>query len=1062
MISYLLRWKRAFIALACLAPCCMAQTAVAKEPVESFLDGLRRLEMHDVAVIYLESLNKRANLSPELKAILPYEEGISLVAGSRSVFDPALRNKQLDTAVAKFTQFIKDNPKHPRAAMANTQMGNVLVERAKVEIERSQKPINAAKKGEMVEASRKYFAEAQKTFENADKQFEASLEKFPKVIDKKTEYALYEERDQVRMDYMQAKLFAASVVYEYAHAFDPKDPKHKELLLESAKRYEKINERWRSYVAGLFALMWAGRSYQEIGDRKKALGLYNELLNLDASGDELVNSLIAQTLRLAISCWIHESEKQYDEAIKQGDAWVEKTRNDKTVDGLGVHWMLCEANYLKAQGMKVGDKKEDQVAKKKILATALKHAKIVAGFENEFRKPAQSRVAELSGVEGPADGPPTNFAEARERAQAALENAQVFDNQYKEAKTDKEKTDLAAKRNADQKKAMGYFEMAMNLRHKSEEPIPVDMVNRIRHILCFLNFQRQNYYDAALLGEYLAQRYPSYTGSKQAAKIALASYVFSYNIESPNRQTDMDSIERVANLIVNRWKGEPEADEALMKLSDIHLSADKTDEAIKALAGISEKSPLRSLADTKAGHVLWSQYIRMSKGIEGELPPEVAQKRKEAETLLLKGVPAMRKLVTAENPPTGTLLTSEVSLSQLFIETNRAPDAVKILETKPMGLLELVDKNDPVTKSGILRGETYKAALRAYVSVNRSDDAEKMMKALDQEYSSKEDADRLTRIYVTLGKELERQLSELPEDQKVERAALLDSFEKFLTRITKRPGNNFGTLNWIAETFYALGAGTESRGQPTKESKSYFAKSSDAFNRIIAEMEKDDKFGPQNTATSPNLRDQHKIRLQVKLAVCTRRAGDFDNAIKQLGKILDANPMMLEAQLEAAYSLQAWGASDTAKYKAAMIGDLKKTDAKTKRVSNLIWGWSHMSILMQKSAAKNKALMGYFHEARYNLNYCRYLRAVAEKVPDAKKDLLDSAEKDILTIARLYPDMGGDEWGSRYRKLYSNVMQLNNRTPTSLDAAMAAARKATLEATGSAKAPPAPPKSEGG
>jgi hypothetical protein len=173
---------------------------------------------------------------------------------------------------------------------------------------------------------------------------------------------------------------------------------------------------------------------------------------------------------------------------------------------------------------------------------------------------------------------------------------------------------------------------------------------------------------------------------------------------------------------------------------------------------------------------------------------------------------------------------------------------------------------------------------------------------------------------------------------------------------------------------------------------------------------------------------------------------------------------MLEAQMEAAYSLQAWGATETEKYKTAMLGDGKRVDAKSKKPEKLIWGWSHMSILMQKSAAKNKALLIYFHEARFNLNYCRYQRALAEKTPDPKKELLDSAENDILVIARLYPDLGGDDWGARYRKLFQNITQLNNKKDTSLDAVVAANRKAVTDATKGATgtAPPPPPKGTSG
>lgn len=1026
-----------------------ASPAVAKEPVERFLDRLRGLEMHDMSVMYLESLRSRPNLDPDLKAKLPYEEGVSLMAGARSTFDPPTKLKMLDQAVARFQEFIKANPKHPRVAMANTQTGNILVERAKVDLEKSKKPINAAQKDTLVSNSRKLFDDARKVFEEAEKQFEAKEKEYPKLIDQKTEPKLFEERAEVRQDYMQSRLFAASVLYEYAKTYDPKDPKFKELMTESAKRYESIADRWRQYVAGLYALMWAGRNWQEMGDRKKALALYGQLLAMEPQGDTVVEALLAETLALSISCWIHPEEKLYDEALKQGEAWLGKTRNDKTAEGLGVHWMLSEANFLKAGTIKANSEKKEELAqRKKLEIAALKHAKIVASFENDYRKQAQERVANLSKVDMTA-GPPKTFADARERAQEAVENSQVFGNEIKDAKTEKEKVDLAKKKSDAEKQALKLFQLALALKNQSEEPVPIDLVNRIRHVMCYLNFQQQNYYDAAVIGEFLAQRYPSSPGAKQAAKIALACYVYTFNV--PGNQTpqfDIGQMEKLSRLIVERWKGEPEADEALMKLADIYLNSGRIDEAIEALGQITEASPIRPLANTKAGHALWSQYIRQSKSIEGPLPPEVAKLRTDAEAMMKKGIPEMRKQVNAENPPSMTLLTSEISLTQLYVETGRAPEAIKLLEMKPMGLLEMA-AHESTKGAGVLRGETYKSGLRAYVSVGRPDDAEKMMNALDKEYAG-EDAAKLTRIYVTLGKELERQLADLPEEKKAERKTLLGSFEKFLSRITQRSqGNTYATLNWIAETFYALGKGTEARGQPTPDSKAYFGKAVDAYKKILAEMEKDKAFGPQNSAEAPNAREQNTVRLRVKLANCTRRMGEFESSVATLKKIISENPTMLEAQLESAYTYQAWALVDPTKYKEAISG-VYETNTKTKKQDRVIWGWAHMSTIMQKSGARNPGLMHYFHEARFNLNRCRQLRSAGKPADEKKKDL-EGAENDILVIARLYPDLGGPDWAPLYKKLFSEIRTALSKQGT-LEMEQAKMTK-PASATGTATAP---------
>lgn len=754
--------------------------------------------------------------------------------------------------------------------MANTQMGNILVERAKVDFEKSKKPMNAAQKEALLTSSQKYFEDARKVFEEAEKQFEAKEKEYPKLIDQRAEAKLFEERAEVRQDYMQSRLSAAGVLYEHAQVLDKKDPKYQELLTDSAKRYEAIFDRWRQYVAGLYALMWAGRNYQDLGDRKKALGLYSQLLALDPTGDEVISALVAQTLQLAITAWIHPDARQYDEAIKRGEESIAKVKHDKTVEWLRVHWVLSEAYAQKADTIEFSPEKEDQANRKKLLAAALQHAKLVASFENENRKSAQERVAKMGGLAA-AEGPPKTFADAHKQAQDAVESSEILANELKEAKSDEAKVDISKKKNAEDVRALGLLRLALQLKDQNEEPAPVDLVNRIRYRMCYLNFRQQKFYDAAVIGEFLGQHYPASPGAKQATRIALACYVHTYNLpDNPSQTFDLRQIEKVAKLIVDRWQGETEADEALMILAKTYLHAGRVDEAIAWLGQIHPNSPVRPLADTSAGYALWSQYMRQSRLVRGSLPPEIIRLRIDAEALMKRGISETRKQANAEAPPSLMLLTSEISLAQLYLETGRTPEAIQLLEWKPMGLLELAT-HDVTKGAAVLRGEIYKAALRAYVNIGRPDDAEKVMNALDKEYPG-EDEVRLTQIYVTMGKGLERQLRDPREVGKTEQAALLDTFERLLIRIARRnQGNTYATLNWIAETFCALGKRAESRGQPTAESKGYFRKAMEVYVRILDEMDRDQSFGPYEPMRH---RDHSKVRLRVKLAHCTRRAGE--------------------------------------------------------------------------------------------------------------------------------------------------------------------------------------------
>ncbi len=73
----------------------------AKEPVMDFLEGLRQRQYYDMAEEYLESLRTKSSVSEEIRQIIPYEQGRTLVDSSRNIRDMPLRLKELDRAAAQ-------------------------------------------------------------------------------------------------------------------------------------------------------------------------------------------------------------------------------------------------------------------------------------------------------------------------------------------------------------------------------------------------------------------------------------------------------------------------------------------------------------------------------------------------------------------------------------------------------------------------------------------------------------------------------------------------------------------------------------------------------------------------------------------------------------------------------------------------------------------------------------------------------------------------------------------------------------------------------------------------
>src|SRR5882724_6792089 len=89
-----------------------APTVRAAEPYLEFVNELRRLDYHDYALIYLEKLEKRADVPADIKEVIPFEKGITLVDGARREHSPEGQTRQLDLARGFLEQFLKASPNH--------------------------------------------------------------------------------------------------------------------------------------------------------------------------------------------------------------------------------------------------------------------------------------------------------------------------------------------------------------------------------------------------------------------------------------------------------------------------------------------------------------------------------------------------------------------------------------------------------------------------------------------------------------------------------------------------------------------------------------------------------------------------------------------------------------------------------------------------------------------------------------------------------------------------------------------------------------------------------------
>lgn len=1004
----------------------------AKEPVQQFLEGLRRAELFDLAAEYLQSLANNPSISDEVKRTIPYELGKTLVERSRAVKDPAARLKTLDLAAQQFQAFVAESPNHDLAPAAQTELGTVLVERGLALVETAGRPANAGRKDQLITEARGVFAQAQTLFDTTEKRLSEEWETLKVQAFNRDNEDDVAKRKEATEKLRLARVQAATVAFESSKTYEPGTPEHKQALEGAAERFRDLRERYRKYAIGLYAAMFQGRAYQDMGDTKRAVTVYQEVLQFPE--DEAFRDIQAQCLSLVLQCWTLDSEKQYEVAAQKGEEWLQKARPDdeRSREGLGIRYFTAIALDKQLDAAKTAGMPEDAGQRR----TLLEHATFLTKIRSEYQQPAKSLIAKYRNVDPSAQ--PQTFAEARDAAKAALDAMAGHEEFIKVANSTQNAEmlpEVPAKEAAIEtarEEARRLYELSLTLR---DEETTLDDLNAARYFLSYLYYQDKRYFDAAVIGEFLARRYPDSAAAKSAAHIALNAYRMTYAASpAEQRQFEVDRMAGIAQYITEKWPGEAEADQSWMILADVAIEQQDLAKAAEYLNKIAPESPRRGEADLKAGSALWGQYLTSMR-----LPPEerpapeaLAALSQRAESTLAEGVARMRQAIVDPSQVTYTLLASELSLAQIYVESGQSAKALEVLEKPDSGCLALVRAKAEVANRGNFFEETYKAALRAFVGAQRLPEAEQAMTELEALVADRQDAAaRLTRIYISLGRQLEEQVDRLRSENKTaELQAVLDGFTRFLAVISAREqGNTYGSLNWVAETFYRLGAGLDTADELTPEARNYYEQASQTYERMLARADAEPGWAPKV--------DQTKMDLNVRIARCQRELGDYKKALDRLAAILEKNPHILDAQFEAASTYQEWGRVKPVYYKNAILGGREKGDG------YLFFGWLRLSKMLVRKP-QQRAL---YYEASYNMVECRF-RLGASQQGDERTKNLDLSIQTIVQLYKLDPALGGDESFRKFDRLLRTIQTAAGKKSTGLQGLPK--RQATPAATASA------------
>jgi hypothetical protein len=974
-----------------------------------FVEALRGRGQHELVLEYLEQAQASPLVSPEFKQRIPYEKGITLLDLSRRLPNAERRAGALEGARRELEAFSQANQGKPLAAEAQAQLAGVLIERAKQRVTQAEALPEGSKKERetLFGEARGFVNDARGLYETVEKDYEALL-KEQRTLDPKTQQKEIEERLEMRVRLAQVRVLCARALYDVALTHPPKSSDAKQLLEQAAKELAALYEKYSSWPIGSYARLYEGQCYQALEEWKLAIGCFKDVTELP-DANPVTRKLI--TLGHAYQAACYNAQQQFDTTFSENGKWLEQARNDEqgSPEWNALQFQVAEAARLKAESLEERDR-----LRPKLLNQARDLYRDVSREPGEHQRAARMALAGFSrgGEELPQA---KTFAEAYTLAKDALDSMNAATLAVRIAKDN----NPDALPGLEQQLADGRAEAQKNLQlalSLVDDQTELKQLNEVRYLLSWLLWEQENYLQAATLARFVAIRYPDDPSAAAAAKIALASFDRLQATDESDAFAAARLVE-IAQFIAEQWPTGDTADVAFNMLLNVALREDRLADAKELVGRIAEER--RPLFELKLANAMWERQLRAG-GDDAQ-----AEDREAAFKLLDTWFSKLRD----ERPISPTAATAALYLSQAYLDQARYADAIALLEDEEVGPLQLLSTDNEVASRPAYAVEAHKAALRAYVSQTppQSEQALAQMQALEksvQQLGDEPDGDRLTRIYVSLGLQLQKQIeSFVSNDKRQEADALIAAFATFLDKLNdRRDSLDWATKQWISQTYFNLAEGLGTAETDAQQRQLFYERARDGFASMIQAADADPKLVPSENSL---------LAVRLQYAQCLRQLGDFSGAIDAFTIILRERESMLDVQTAAAATYQEWGIAEKqpARIENAIFGGRKVPSTG----QNRIWGWLKLAQIAAKAARSNPKYKDLFFEARLNVAEARYAVALLAQGAE-RKDQLSKAKQNIRSMMQLYPDLGGDVHREKYDALLKNIQrEAGEASPSGLE-----------------------------
>ncbi len=1005
-----MRISRAATILGVVAVSLLPRPAAAGEPAQEFVNQLRTAGYFDTAIQYLDRVERYPGVPQAFLDALPLEKAqthIDAAVAARSATD---RDKFFVAAEEELKKFLQQSG-HPRLSEARLQLG-------KLQLVRARQLMSTADPSDEARASaRQSYQDAATTFDTITTELREILEGMRgQRIDAAKEPEKAAQRDQYRIDYLQAQLHSGEAKQLAAETYRNPAQEGRELLEAALATFQELSEKYSDYLPGALALLSRAQVQQALGKHADALDSYQRVLEHD-SVDPLRPARMQATVGL-IELRLASDPPQIDEAIAQAEPILTTARpNEKsTPEYAGLQVALAKAHFAAADRAQAAGKPADARRSTSAARPLLTAASKIPG---DHEADARELLAKL-GIEKPensgtaANIQPKSLEEAltsaRELLQINEDLGRVRGALADRAGQSGPEAEQAAQEleSLEQQVRDGWATLVHVLRSGlAIGDDDADRLNQARQYLAYALFQRGDYWESAAVGHFLARSAANKPEGLRGGLLAISAMQNLLRDLPPESSAGVvNQMQILGAHLVRTWPDDPQAAAAKGILIRVALDNDQWEEARKMLAEVPAGNE-RATYQRLMGQLLWNRSLMLRQ----------EQKTAEAEALLAEAATELRAgLEGIPGALTGAeALQAALVLAKAELRRGDAAAALGTLDHAKYGPVTLVDRLGEPTDG--FKSDLYSTELQAVVGVMTtagSDNAAllaratKVMQKLQESVQGKPDAnERLVRIFIGLARDIRDQLESATPEQKTQ---LISAFRVFLDSIG-RSASDPATLQWTAQTLSQLGESSMGKNEVRAQGQ--------AAELLTSAMRTFQSLREQ-------LGDKTPASLLFQLGRVYRLSGEYKQAIDLFEEILKGSPTMLDAQIEAAKAYEQWAGAVDAKYAARAYETALNGARPGANGKNIIWGWGRISQMVSGRPEFREQ----FFEARYRVALCRFLMGKASQ----NERVMQQAVNDITQVAALYPELGGPERRGQFDLLLKEIQKALGRKPDGLAA----------------------------